>query len=131
MFTMGVGPGASAELVVVSLRGELDLIDAPDMATALKTLAARDRWVIADLAGLEFIDAAGVTALSRGRRLARDTGAACCSPRRTESYSGSSRSSGTPTAPSLRPAWQRRSPARRSSGQGATPVRRQPFARQS
>lgn len=74
MFIMDLGPGASAQLVVVSLRGELDLIDAADAATALKALVARERWIIVDLAGLQFIDAAGVSALTRARRLARDTG---------------------------------------------------------
>jgi anti-anti-sigma factor len=38
------------------------------------TVTARDPWTIVDLAGLEFIDAAGVAALSRGRRQARDAG---------------------------------------------------------
>lgn len=74
MFIMDLGPGASAQLVVVSLRGELDLIDAADVAAGLKALAARERWIIVDLAGLQFIDAAGVSALTRARRLARDTG---------------------------------------------------------
>jgi hypothetical protein len=37
-------------------------------------VAARDRWIIVDLSELEFIDAAGVAALSRGRRHARDAG---------------------------------------------------------
>lgn len=74
MFIMDLGPGASAQLVVVSLRGELDLIDAADVATALKALAARERWIIVDLAGLQFIDAVGVSALMRARRLACDAG---------------------------------------------------------
>jgi anti-anti-sigma factor len=74
MFSMDLGPDAAAGLVVVALRGELDLVDAPYVATALGTVAARDRWIIVNLAGLEFIDAAGVAALARGRILARNTG---------------------------------------------------------
>jgi len=74
MFYMNVGPGESDGHVVISLHGELDLIEAASVSAALATVTARDRWIIVDLAGLEFIDAAGVAALSRGRREARDAG---------------------------------------------------------
>jgi len=74
MFRMNLGSGESDGHVVVSLRGELDLIDAAAVAAALRTVAARDPWIIVDLSGLEFIDAAGVAALSRSRRQARNAG---------------------------------------------------------
>jgi|ERR1700722_2047107 anti-anti-sigma factor len=74
MFQMNLGSGESDGYVVISLHGELDLVDAEMAAAALATLTARDRWIIVDLAGLEFIDAAGVAALSRGRRQAHDAG---------------------------------------------------------
>ena len=74
MFFMNLGPGESDGHVVISLHGELDLIEAASVSAALATVTARDRWIIVDLAGLEFIDAAGVAALSRGRRQARDVG---------------------------------------------------------
>jgi anti-sigma B factor antagonist len=56
---------------VVGLRGELDLVDAAAVAAALTAVAARDPWIIVDLAGLEFIGSSGVAALARGRRQAR------------------------------------------------------------
>lgn len=74
MFRMNVDSGESDGLVIVSLRGELDLVDAAMVAAGLRSLAARDRWIIVDLSGLEFIDAAGAAALSRGRRQARNAG---------------------------------------------------------
>jgi len=74
MFRMNLGSGESDGHVVVSLRGELDLLDAAAVAAALGTVAARDLWIIVDLSGLEFIDAAGVAALSRSRRQARNAG---------------------------------------------------------
>jgi anti-sigma B factor antagonist len=74
MFSMDVGWAVSGGHVVVTLRGELDLVDAAAVATVLGTVAARERQIIVDLSGLEFIDASGVAALSRGRRRARDAG---------------------------------------------------------
>ena len=44
------------------------------VAAALAAVAARERDIIIDLAGLEFIDSSGVAALVRGRRQARDAG---------------------------------------------------------
>lgn len=37
---------------VVALRGELDLVDAPAVAAALTSVAAREPRIIVDLAGL-------------------------------------------------------------------------------
>jgi anti-sigma B factor antagonist len=74
MFSMDLGSGESRGHVVVALRGELDLLDAAAVAAALGAVAARKPRIIVDLAGLEFIDASGVAALSRGRRDARNAG---------------------------------------------------------
>ena len=74
MFSMDLGSGESDGHVVVALRGELDLASAPAVAAALGLVAAREPRIIVDLAGLEFIDASGVAALSRGRRHARNAG---------------------------------------------------------
>jgi anti-sigma B factor antagonist len=60
--------------VVVTLGGELDLVDAAGVAAALVTVAARAPEIIVDLTGLEFIDSSGVAALARGRKLARQAG---------------------------------------------------------
>ena len=60
--------------VVVALDGELDLVDAADVAAALVTVAASEPEIIMDLAALEFIDSSGVAALVRGREHARHAG---------------------------------------------------------
>jgi anti-sigma B factor antagonist len=74
MFSMDLGSGRSGGHVVVALHGELDLADAPVVAAALGVVAAHEPRIIVDLAGLEFIDASGVAALSCGRQHARDAG---------------------------------------------------------
>jgi anti-sigma B factor antagonist len=74
MFSMNWGSGESGSHVVVALHGELDLVDAQAVADTLVALAARGPRIIVDLSGLEFIDASGIAALSRGRRCARGAG---------------------------------------------------------
>ena len=49
-------------------------MDAAAVAAALRVVAAREPRIIVDLAGLQFIDASGIAALSRGRRHARNAG---------------------------------------------------------
>jgi anti-sigma B factor antagonist len=60
--------------VVVALRGELDVAYAAAVVAQLVAVAAREREIIVDLAGLEFIDSSGVAALVRVRRHARHAG---------------------------------------------------------
>ena len=74
MFSMDLGSRECGGYVVVVLRGELDLVDAADVAAALGTVAAREPRIIVDLAGLEFIDASGMAALVRGREHSRQAG---------------------------------------------------------
>jgi anti-sigma B factor antagonist len=74
MFSLDLGTSRVCGHVIVALRGELDLVDAPAVAAALRVIAAREPRIIVDLTGLEFIDASGVAALSRGRRHARNAG---------------------------------------------------------
>jgi anti-sigma B factor antagonist len=74
MFRMDLGSGECGGHVVVALRGELDLLYALAVATALAAVAARQPRIIVDLAGLEFIDVSGIAALARGRRHARNAG---------------------------------------------------------
>jgi anti-sigma B factor antagonist len=64
------GPGH----VRVALCGELDLVDAADVAVSLAAASNREPLVIVDLSGLGFIDASGVAALARGRDYARSGG---------------------------------------------------------
>lgn len=59
---------------VVTLSGELDLVDAAAVATALIAAADREPRIVVDLARLQFIDASGLAALARARKHARKAG---------------------------------------------------------
>ena len=61
-------------LAVAVLRGELDVAYAASVAASLAAIAASQREIIVDLAGLEFIDSSGVAALVRARTRARHAG---------------------------------------------------------
>jgi anti-sigma B factor antagonist len=74
MFEMDLVSREYGGHVVVSPRGELDLLYAPTVATALAALASRQPRIIVNLAGLEFIDVTGIAALAHGRRHARSAG---------------------------------------------------------
>ena len=74
MFRMDLGSGECGGHVIVALRGELDLLYAPAVATALADLAVCQPRIILNLAGLEFIDVSGTAALAHGRRHARKAG---------------------------------------------------------
>jgi anti-sigma B factor antagonist len=74
MFRMDLGSGEHGGHVVVALRGELDLLHAATVATALGALAARQPRIIVNLARLDFIDVRGIAALAQGRRHARSAG---------------------------------------------------------
>ena len=73
MFSVDLSTRECDGHVVVALRGELDLVDAADVAAALAAAVASEPRIV-DLAGLEFIDCSGVAALARGRRHARQAG---------------------------------------------------------
>src|ERR1700678_2363519 len=60
--------------LVVTLGGELDAVDADSVAAALAAAAARNPWIIIDLAELEFIDCSGLRVLARAREQARQAG---------------------------------------------------------
>lgn len=63
----------SGEIVVVAVRGELDLFTAPELREALRDHAEEDPppHVVADLGGCTFVDASGCQVLLRAaRRLA-------------------------------------------------------------
>jgi anti-sigma B factor antagonist len=60
--------------VVAALHGDLDAAAAVGAEAVLAAAAARGPWVVADLAGLEFIDCSGMAALARVREQARQAG---------------------------------------------------------
>jgi anti-sigma B factor antagonist len=74
MFSVVVSTLQGPGYVTVALRGELDLMDASDVAVALAAAARRAPLVIVDLGGLNFIDVSGVAALARGWHHARNAG---------------------------------------------------------
>jgi anti-sigma B factor antagonist len=74
MVSVDLSSGECDGQVIVALRGVLDVADAVSVAAALTAVAARQRNIIIDLAGLEFIDSSGVAALVRGRQQARYAG---------------------------------------------------------
>ena len=57
--------------LVATVRGELDLVDAAAVQTALMAAADREPRLVLDLTRLHFIDASGLAALARARRYAR------------------------------------------------------------
>ena len=60
---------------IVALRGQLDVTDAPCVASHLTTAAAvYGPWVIVDLASLEYIDSAGLGVLVRVMKRSRAKG---------------------------------------------------------
>jgi anti-sigma B factor antagonist len=65
---------ASDGHLVVTLLGELDVVDATAVAAALMTAADREPRIVVDLASLEFIDVSGMAALVRARKHARRAG---------------------------------------------------------
>jgi anti-sigma B factor antagonist len=60
--------------LVVTLLGELDVVDAVAVTAALMAAADREPRIVVDLAGLEFIDVSGMAALVRARKHARTAG---------------------------------------------------------
>jgi anti-anti-sigma factor len=60
--------------VVVAVSGEVDVTNAEGIAALIANVAARARWLIVDLAGLRFIDCAGIRVLAAAARQARQAG---------------------------------------------------------
>jgi anti-anti-sigma factor len=61
---------------VVTLRGQLDAVEAADVAAEVAAIAGRGQPVIVDLAVLEFIDCSALRALAQAQELARQAGGA-------------------------------------------------------
>jgi anti-anti-sigma factor len=74
MFSVDLSTGERDGLTVATLRGELDVADAASVAAALAKAAQNAQIVVADLAGLEFIDSSGAAALAAAARHARRGG---------------------------------------------------------
>ena len=74
MFSMDLTTPRCGSSGVVALRGELDVADAAAVAAQLTDAAARDRVLIVDLAGLDYIDSSGLAALACARAHARQAG---------------------------------------------------------
>jgi anti-anti-sigma factor len=74
MCTVELIPRECDSRILVGLRGELDVAVAVRVVAELSVVAARERDMIVDLAGLEFIDSSGLAALVRVRERARLAG---------------------------------------------------------
>jgi anti-sigma B factor antagonist len=74
MFSMDLGTSEYDGRAVVMLSGELDVAEAASVVAALAATVAREREIIIDLAGLEFIDSSGLAALAHVRKQARLAG---------------------------------------------------------
>jgi anti-sigma B factor antagonist len=74
MFSMDLTTPGCGGSAVVALRGDLDVADAATAAARLTAAAVRDRVLIVDLAGLDYIDASGLAALACARAHARQAG---------------------------------------------------------
>jgi anti-sigma B factor antagonist len=74
MFSVDLSTRECDGHVIVTLRGDLDIAHAANVAAALAAVAASEPEIIVDLAALEFIDSSGVAALARGRKHARQAG---------------------------------------------------------
>jgi anti-anti-sigma factor len=74
MFSAEWSTGGIRGQAIVALHGELDVVDAASLAAALVAAVAREPVIIADLAGLEFIDSSGAAALVLARKQARRAG---------------------------------------------------------
>jgi len=74
MISAGLSTLQDGGHLVVRLRGELDAADAADAEAALARVTAGNPRVVADLAGLEFIDCCGLGVLIRVQAQARQAG---------------------------------------------------------
>jgi anti-sigma B factor antagonist len=75
MFNVELSVADHGGHAVVALCGELDLADAPAVASQLmRAVAVRGPSIIVDLTGLTFIDCCGLGILERVRRWTRDRG---------------------------------------------------------
>jgi anti-sigma B factor antagonist len=74
MISAGLSTLQDGGHLVVTLRGELDAVDAADTEAALARVTAGNPRVVADLAGLEFLDCCGLGVLTRVRAQARQAG---------------------------------------------------------
>jgi anti-sigma B factor antagonist len=74
MFSMDLSARESDDQIVVALRGELDVTAAASAASGLAAVCDRNRAIVVDLGGLEFIDASGLAALALTRQHLRQAG---------------------------------------------------------
>lgn len=74
MFSVDLHIRKFGDNVIISLSGELDMVDAADVAAELVAAAAGLRSIIVDLAGLTFIDCRGAAALVRAQHRVQRAG---------------------------------------------------------
>ena len=72
--TVMPSPTGSEGPIVIALEGELDLASGAELARAVASAPPRPRRVVLDVAGLTFVDAAGLRALLRVEQELRAAG---------------------------------------------------------
>ena len=74
MISTELGVRACGDYLMVTLCGELDVLDAPAVGAVLATTVPGAPRVVIDLTGLEYIDCCALCVLSRARSRARCAG---------------------------------------------------------
>ena len=62
------------DVLVVTVTGEVDLTTAPELTRAMHLTSAHTSRLVADLAGVTFLDSSGLNALVRGSRELEERG---------------------------------------------------------
>jgi anti-anti-sigma factor len=73
-FRAEIFPGPNPASTVVRVVGEIDMLTAPSLRAVLKTACEGSRHTVVDMAGVEFMGSAGITALLGAADHARDCG---------------------------------------------------------
>lgn len=73
-FRAEILPGPDSASTVVRVVGEIDMLTAPSLRAVLETACEGSRHTVVDMAGVEFMGSAGITALLGAADRARDCG---------------------------------------------------------
>ena len=69
-----ISTSVRGDVLVVTVSGEVDLTTAPELTRAIHLTSAHTSRLVADLAGVTFLDSSGLNALVRGSRALEERG---------------------------------------------------------
>jgi anti-sigma B factor antagonist len=69
-----ISTSVRGDVLVVTVSGEVDLTTAPELTRAIHLTSAHTSRLVADLAGVTFLDSSGLNALVRGCRALEERG---------------------------------------------------------